>query len=301
VTNVLPAPAHLPAGMKALWDRLQETDRAEFGKFVKDNDTRFGDLGKQISAVKPFADEFATAMQQFPELNGMSPVELAQGAIRLVAVQQDLKRDPLGTVLKIAKSAGILNQLGAVFVSGDGAKPADGQPATAQPQNPAQLIAQLERKISDLSARLETSTSPEKVREVITATTSERDAEASLKNFLDKIAGEYGGQGAAIYQEVEKSIPVFLAMVMEAKGRNRPHGDILADAFDKAINANPEVRARIRAAEAKATDARKTNPQHAEAARRATSVNVNANPTGKERAKTEDEVFGAAYDRAMAH
>ena len=74
---------------------------------------------------------------------------------------------------------------------------------------------------------------------------------------------------------------------------------VLQKAYDMAINANPDVRAKVRAAEAKATAAT-PDPKKAAAVRNAVSINVKSSNSGKERPMTEEEAMASAYDRAMA-
>ena len=94
-------------------------------------------------------------------------------------------------------------------------------------------------------------------------------------------------------------MPLYIRHVMERGLAEGPKA-ILQKAYDMAINANPDVRAKVRAAEAKAT-AGNPDPKKAAAVRNAVSINVKSSTTGKERAVTEEEAMASAYDRAMAN
>jgi hypothetical protein len=94
-------------------------------------------------------------------------------------------------------------------------------------------------------------------------------------------------------------MPLYIKQVLEKGLAQGPNG-ILQKAYDMAINANPDIRAKVRAAEAKAT-AGNPDPKRAAAVRNAVSINVKSSNSGKERIMTEEEAMASAYDRIMAH
>ena len=93
-------------------------------------------------------------------------------------------------------------------------------------------------------------------------------------------------------------MPLYIKHVLERNLAEGPKA-VLQKAYDMAINANPDVRAKVRAAEAKAT-ATTQDPKKAAAVRNAVSINVKSSNSGKERVMTETEAMGAAWDRVMA-
>ena len=272
-----PAPAHLPQAIKAHWDAMPEDARKAWAAHVTETDRKFGEQGKVLGQIKPFHDEMSAALAKFPEFKSLSPAEMAVGAARLAAVQIELNKNPVGTLLSLAKQYGVGTQLAQIF-SGQEVKPAD------------QTAVALERKISDLEAKLAKVSSPETIRGEISRTMSEKDAENVAKEFA---------AGKDYWADVEAKLPTFIKLVLETSGQDRLMTEILADAYDMAINADPAVRAKIRAAEAKA-QAAQPDPKRTEAARKAASINVKSTANGKERSMTEEEAMGSAYDRAMA-
>jgi hypothetical protein len=276
------APAHLTQALKAQWDKMPEEARAEVARLTTEWDRKFGEQGKQLGQVKPIADKLTAAVQQFPEFKGMTPDQLAEGALQLAAVQSALHKNPLQTIVEIAQHYGVLPHLAAAL-QGTDVKPGDSADS-------GRIIAGLERKIANLEADLKKVGSPDTVRSEISRTMLEKDTETLVKDFA---------KGKDFYGDVEARLPDFISIVLANGGQGRPPADVLSDAYDMAINAIPEVRAKVRAAEARATAA-VPDPKRTEAARKAASINVKPSANGKDRALTDEEAMGAAYDRVMA-
>ncbi|WP_287257664.1 hypothetical protein [Mesorhizobium sp.] len=273
------APAHLPQAIKADWDKIPETARGAIVAHQAEMDRKFGEIGKQYQAVKPIADKLTHATTAFPEFAGMTPDQLAQGALELAAVQSNLNKDPVGTIIEIARTYNCLPRLQAAMA---------GKEAPAGDQG--QLITGLQQKIANLESQISKAANPDTIREQISMTMSERETQTEVQTYA---------KGKEHWGDVEASLPHFIRMVMENQpGKSKP--EILDAAYDMAINANPTVRAKVRAAEAQAT-VTALDPARADKARKAASINVKSTSNGAERAMTEEEAFGAAYDRAMAN
>lgn len=280
VSTETPAPAHLPQTIKAHWSGMSEDARKAWAAHVSEQDRKFGDLGKQFQAVKPIADRLNEALTKHPDFKGMTPDQLAKGAAELAAVQVAFNKNPVGTLMDLARSANVLPQLAQIFSQGE-----------HKPGDQGQIIAGLEQKIAKLEAEHKRASNPDAIRETVSTTLAEKEAKTTLENWA---------KAQTFYAEVEADLPHYVAKVIEKSGRERPHTDILSDAYDMAINANPEVRAKVREAEAKATAAQ-PDPQRAEKARKAASTNVKSSANGRDRTVTEDEAMAAAYDRVMTH
>jgi hypothetical protein len=275
-----PAPAHLPGAIKSQWDKIPVEARAAIAAHQSEMDRKFGEIGKQYGAVKPIADKLAEA-SKFPDFAGMTPDQIAQGALELAAVQVNLGKNPVGTIIDIAKHYNVLPQLAQAFQGQGG--------------DQAQLVTGLQQKIANLEAELSKVQSPERIREMVSTLLSERDAETVVQKFRAEEGKDY-------WADVEADMPEYVKKVVgraEAQGLQMSEMDILKAAYDMAINANPDVRAKVRAAEAKAT-AGNTDPKKAAAVRNAVSINVKSSNSGKERVMTEEEAMASAYDRAMA-
>lgn len=281
--NGVAAPAHLPQAIKADWDKIPETARTAIAAHQAEMDRKFGEIGKQYGAVKPIADKIMGAAQQFPEFKGFTPDQIAEGAVQLAAVQARLESGSedarVSTIMEVAQTYGVLPALAKAF---------------GQQGNDNQLVTGLQQKIANLESRLAKAGNPETIREQITAITTERETESAVRAFAAK-------EGVKeFWPEVEAKIPDFIRVIQsDPASAGKSAEEILTDAYDMAINALPSVRAKVRAAEAKATAAN-PDPKRTEAAKKAASINVPSNGVGKERQLTEDEAYGAAYDRKMA-
>lgn len=273
------APAHLPQDIKNDWANIPEKARAAIVAHQGEMDRKFGEIGKQYQAVKPIADKLTHATTAFPEFAGMTPDQLAQGAIELAAVQTRLHKDPLGTIIEIAQHYNCLPRLQAALA---------GKEAPTADQG--HLITGLQQKIANLESQISKSANPDTIREQISTTMTERETQAEVQTYA---------KSKEHWADVEASLPNFIRMVMEEQpGKSK--SEILDLAYDMAINANPTVRAKVRAAEAQAT-VTKLDPARAANARKAASINVKSTSNGAERPQTESEAMGNAYDRAMAN
>jgi hypothetical protein len=272
-------PAHLPQAIKTDWDKIPETARNEIAKLSGEWDRKFGEVGAQLKTAKPIADKIMGAAQQFDAFKGMSPEQIAEGAISLAGVQAALMKSPesaVSMIVEVAKTYNVLPQLAKVFgQQGDG----------------NQLVTGLQQQIANLENQLSQVGNPDTIRETVSMTLKERETETLVQSFA-------ANEGKDYWPDVEASMPTFIKAVLD-KGEGKAPKEIIADAYDMAINALPDVRAKVRASEAKVTAAQ-PDPKRTEAAKRAASINVPSGGVGKERQLTEDELYGAAYDRKMA-
>lgn len=280
--NGAAAPAHILGPIKARWESFTQEEREAILAHQSEQDRKFGQLGDQLRTIKPIADRLTEATSKFPDFAGMTPDQLAQGAIELAAVQVNLGKNPVGTIMEIAKHYKVLPQLAQAFAGQQGERQGD----------QGQLITGLQQKISNLEAQLRKASDPDTIRETVSKTFLERETETLVQNFAASDGKEY-------WADVEAMIPGNIKFVMENGLAQEPKA-ILKAAYDMAINAHPEVRVKVRAAEAKATET-KPDPKRTEAAKKAASINVPSTQTGKEREMSEDELLATAYDRKMAN
>lgn len=276
VPSGTPAPAHLPGAIKSHWDKFPEEARAAIAAHQSEMDRKFGEIGKQFGAVKPIADKLTEAVTKFDDFRGMTPDQLAQGALELAAVQARLNKDPVNTLIEVAKHYNVLPHLAQAFQGQGGDQ---------------QLVTGLQQKIANLEAQLSKVSNPDTIRETVSKTLQERETETLVQKFAAEDGKDY-------WADVEADMPLYIKHVLE-KGLAEGPMAVLQKAYDMAINANPDVRAKVRAAEAKATAAT-PDPKKAAAVRNAVSINVKSSNSGKERSMTEQEAMAAAYDRAMA-
>lgn len=277
VPDASPAPANWQ-GLDDAWKALPAEHREKVKGHFDELHRRMSDQGRMLAGVKPIADRLSQAVTQHPEFNGMNPDQLAEGAIQLAAVQAKLNKDPLGTIVEVAKTYNILPQLQAAL---------SGQ----QMPEEQQVVSTLQREIAGLKQQLAAVSDPTQIEGHVSRAFESRAAQDAVNQFATDPANSF-------WADVEPHMPGFIAI---AKGQqpNAPIKDVLKSAYEMAIYATPDVRAKMEAAAKKAA-ATVPDPKRTEAAKKAASINVKSTSTGKERQPSEDEALASAYDRAMA-
>lgn len=269
------APAHMPSSIKAEWDKIPEPARAAIVQHQTEMDRRFSELGRQMQQSKPIVDRLTEATTKFPQFAGMTPDRLAQGAIELAAVQMELQRNPVQTLVEIAKRFNVMGQL---------------QQAMTGQQVQAADNEVLQREINQLKGML--AQQPTSIEQAISHELELREINSAVSDFAA------APERAPYWPEVEGTLPQFIAMVKEAQ----PEADfksVLEAAYDMAINALPHVRQRVREDEAQRRLRTDPATDRANAAKKAASINVRPS-AGKEAPLSEDQAYAAAYDRVMA-
>lgn len=267
------APAHLPESIKSAWRDMTPAAREAVAKHQAEVDRKFSEQGRVLQAVKPIHDRLSQAVQQHPQFMNMTPAELAEGAVRLAAVQTELDQNPVETILKVAQQYGALDALQARL---------SGQ----QPSEQHNYTIQLQQKIAQLEKQVAQGTDPSAIDSRISAAMAQQEAARTVADF---------SKGKEHFGAVESKLPSFIAIAREQRPDASP-AELLDAAYDMAIHADPDVRAKI-AATAKA--AATPDPQRTDAVRKATNINVKSKSAGKERELSEDERLASTYDRLM--
>lgn len=279
VVATVPAPAHLPQGIKADWEKIPEGARDAIVAHQAEMDRKFGEVGKQYQAVKPLGDMMSSLRSEFPEYFGNRDIhQIAKGAAELAVVQAKLDRDPVGTLLQVMDVYKVTDAMRSVL---------SGQ----QPSQESNTVQQLQQTIRGLQQKLEEVGNPAFIEQHVSKVMGARDTE----NLVTELA-----TGKEFYADVEATLPAFIGMAWQRLGESASQREVFDLAYDMAVNADPAVRAKAKASEAKATVA-KPDPQRTEAAKKAASINVKSTSSGKERPLTFEESAGAAYDRLMAN
>lgn len=275
------APAHLPQAIKAAWGKIPVEARTAIASHQQEMDRKFSEVGRQLSAVKPIADRFAHVQQNHPEFQGMTPDQMAQGAVELAAVQTRLERgspeDRTDMILQIAQRYGVLGQIA-------------GKLSGKEPDQNSQ-VSFLEQKIANLEQQLSKSPQIDEqtIEDRISQAMESRQVQTEVESFAEK---------ADFWADVENVMPGYIQMV---RGTNPEIGisQALELAYDMAINADPIVRQKVRELEAKATT-KQPDTKRVDAAKKAASINVKSTVNGSGREVSEDDALAMAYDRAAA-
>lgn len=267
------APAHLPEAIKSVWADMPETAQKAVAAHQADIDKKFGEQGRVLGAMRPVAETIFAAAARHPEFRGMTPEQIAQGAVSLADVQARMERDPVATTLQVIEQYGVADQIRAKL-------------SDAPPSDAGQVISELRQEIAELKRSAQHSADPEYIQQHVSHAFENQKTQQAVSEFA---------ASQPHFADVEQALPGFIEIARKTQPDAAPM-ELLKAAYDMAVHAIPDVRAKIAAAETKAAD---PDPARTEQAKRAASVNVKSKSTGKERIPTEHESMGAAYDRAM--
>jgi hypothetical protein len=272
-----PAPANWN-GLDDVWKALPGEHQAKVKAHFDDLHRRMSEQGRQLSAVKPYADHMARAVETIPLFKGMAPDQVSQKALELAGIAVQLRNDPVNTLISVAHTAGALDRL-AARLNGH------------QPQQQDNVIDGLNRKVAELESRLAKAADPSQIDSHISRAFETRAAETLVNQFASDPANSF-------FAEVRPHMARFWESAVELNpgGSDAEH---LKAAYEMAINAIPSIREKVQAAAKVAAEA--ASKDRTEAATRAASINVKTASNGKERIPSEEEALSAAYDRATAH
>ena len=264
--------AHMPQDIKDAWGDMPEAAREAVARHQTDMDRKFSQQGRTLQAVQPIADRLNEAIEKYPQFLNMTPDQLAEGAIRLAAVQQDLETDPVNAVLRVAQQYGVIEHLRAALQG-------------EQPSDQANYNTHLQREMREMKTIIEGATGS--IEDRISAAMEQRDTASAVQQFA---------ADQPHWADVEPNMPQFIKIAREqAPGASQI--EMLKAAYDMAIHAIPDVRAKV---EATSKAASRPDPERTEKAKKAASVNLKSTSTGKERVRTELELLSDTYDRLVA-
>jgi len=269
----------LPKAVQAQWDNLPEDMRESVARSHDEMAKKTMEAGRLAAGLGPIRDALAGAIRELPELQDMTPQQLANDALELARTRAQLRRDPVGTLLQVAQQTGALDGLRA-RLGGQG-QPTEGQQQAGQlPAQVLQHIQRLEQQVKQLS-------SPDIIRGQVASTLAEQQAAASVQGWM--------GQRGLSEQAAQMIVP-YVSHAMEAAGAGASHTDILDLAYQMATR-DLGLSAATQAAPAQPAQAQHPAPPR-EGALRAKSVNVTSRAS-EPRQPTEEESMLAAYRKAM--
>ena len=277
----------MPKAIKEGWDDLDDSVKEAIEAHERKNGSKFSELGNKLQKAEPVYNKMQELVNQYPVLADKTPEDLANGAAELAAVQHALENDPLNTVMQIANIYGVGGQLQQIF-------------SGKEPTKDQSTVLQLQSEIASLKNQIKNQQGAQNIDSAVDQRLNMRDAQQVLNNFMS--TNEY-------YGDVEHLMPQFIEIV---KSQN-PHATIeetLSSAYDMAIHASPEIRAKLLATGGKkstANAALEDNPaakqinskRRTKAIKAAKIGSVKSQGSGETPAKTEDELMGEAFDRLM--
>ena len=267
----VPLPANrLLNSLDAEWATLAPEVQQKLTERSNELHTRLSDMGKQVSTYKPLQEAASEFAEYFNgNLRGAdgNPINPADGIRYLANIQRQMDKQPLETLLSIADTYNLREQLAKAFGGQVQSVPAD------------QRI--LLDKIAGLEQRLSSVQSPAAIEEVL----EKRDLQSEVSRFA---------ASKPLYAQVEADLPFFISKAKAQLGEHVGRTAILDKAYELAVQADPALRAQTQAAPA----ATNGNAAKAEAAKRATGINVTSTSSGKTKAPSLDDELGSIWDKA---
>lgn len=269
------APTDVPVALRKHWQALPEDAREAVLSSQREMSRKLSDMGRQVQGIAPIRDVLVEAIKERPELANMRPDELARDALTLARISADFARNPIGAFHKLAEEKGLTEALRKFY---------GGQPQEAQ------QTASLHNEIRALKAQLAQAANPEFIREQVSAVTMQERVISEVQAFAAT---------KDHWADVEPQMPGFIAKAKELAPELSAK-DTLELAYDMAFHALQKIRPELKAkAQAAVEAAAAPDPERTQAALKAKSVNVTGRTTGKAREMTEEEIYSAAYDRAV--
>ncbi|RWB05469.1 MAG: hypothetical protein EOQ39_22405 [Mesorhizobium sp.] len=263
--------------VKGAWEKTPAEIRAFIAAREQELQGRLSDHGRQLSTVKPIQEVIDRHSHYFDPQKGRkladgSVVTPAKAIDFLFNAQANLDRAPVESIMAIIDSYGVRDKIAAAF----------GQ--TVQ-----QGESELRQEIAGLKTLLATVGNPASIDDRINQKLQERADQTSAETELTRLSAD-----KPLYSEIPE-----VDMVEAIHKARRKLGDaaskeaVFGLAYDMAVNADPDLRAKAAAGKPAATN----GAAKVEGARRAAAVNIPSTASGKGRALTEDEELAAVFDR----
>lgn len=265
------APGNLPYEVRQHWASIPEGAREAIKASQQELSNKLTEQGRIVSGLKPIRDTLVEMTEQIPEMAQMKPEDVANEMRQLAMVSQAFNRDPVSAIMGLARQHGVEHVLAQQFGA----------------QQPDEYVNALQQRVNELEGYLQ-QMNPDNLYEEFERRNTER-------TVLEKV-NEFAGS-AAEWERVEAHMPGAIAFVKEVMPDAAPE-KVLEEAYNLAIErVAPDAKASATAAEQAAGE---RDPERAEAASKAKSVNVNGARTGRKRAMSAREEMSAKFDELMS-
>lgn len=263
-------PSELPAPIKAQWQAMTPEARDAVMQAHREMANRLAETGRVAAAARPVYDVIVQAARELPVLQDMRPQEIAQEVFHLARTAEELKRDPVGTLLRVAKERGALEGVRQAL---SGQQPTDTTPA---------LVAE----IRSLKAQLAQVADPSALEQRVMQTMTARETERAVTEYAST---------AEHWPAVEALMPQYVQIAQTRLGEGASVKDVLDAAYDMAIHADPTLRAKVTAPAPKPQP--QPDPARTAAQLAARSVNVASKSSSNPRPMTERQRLESVWDR----
>jgi HJR/Mrr/RecB family endonuclease len=268
------APTDLPASIRAKWDNMPEDARDAVLASHRDLTRKMADQGRVVQVAKPVYDVLVQAVQQIPTMADMTPAQIAGDVFRMAQIQGQLAQNPVQTLAGHCQAIRGVGRYQAA-VSGE------------NPSQVAQENMALAQEVRALRSQLQNIANPQAIEQQVNQTLTIRDTE--------RMVSEYATQKEH-WSAAEPVIPQMIEIAKQRLGEGASAKDILDAAYDMAIHAIPDLRAK--ATKPAAPTPAMPDPARTAAQLKAKSVNTpRSTQSGKPIAQTEEAVMGAVWDK----
>ncbi len=260
-------------GKDDLWAKIPADLKEPLRAHQEELHKTLSQQGQALSAYKPIGDVIQKYSDYFDGRRASyKPAEAVEYMFNL---QRQMDSNSLETLLQIADTYELRPKLAEMF-GGQGGEQTD---------NSQVLLA----KISQLESTLREMGDPSKIDARITSKLKEDREFSQVEEEISRVSKDM-----PLYAEIpEQDMVYFINKSWEKLGNTASKEAVLKSAYDMAINADPDLRAKAAAAKAAASG----DPERVAAAKRANSTNIRSTSTGKTRELTDDELLGQVWDK----
>lgn len=252
-------PAELRESIKAHEDKLHQT---------------LSQQGQALSAYKPIGD----VIQKYGDYFGgpRGNYKPAEAIDYLFNLQRAMDDNPVETLLQIADTYELRPKLTELF-GGQGGE---------QPQSDNSVLL---AEINQLKTIIRNMGDPSKIDERISTKLSEERLSAQVNEEISRVSKDM-----PLYNDIpEADLVHFIQRSWAKLGDTASREAVLKSAYDMAINADPDLRAKAAALKSAAVQ----DPAKVAAAKRANESNIRSTSTGKGRELTDDELLAQVWDK----
>lgn len=259
-------PPGLPVGLKTVWGKLDDEARSIIQKSQNELSGKLANQGRLVQQITPIRDVLVEAARDIPELQGMSPQQVASEVMHLARVNAEFKKDPVTALLKFADQAGMREQLA--------------QALGVTPGQAPQQFNTIPSKIAELEQKLAQALDPEYIASQVSEVTARARTSEEVMAFAAT---------AEHWAEIEADLPAIIPGVQAILGEQASAKDVLAKAHEIAVS--------LRFPQPPASPV--AQPDRVQAAQKAKAVNLPGRQPAGDVVLNENDAMLAAYHRAM--
>lgn len=259
-------------GKEELWGKIPEDLKEPLRAHQEELHKTLSQQGQALSAYKPIGDVVQKYSDYFGGARGN--YKPAEAIDYLFNLQRAMDDSPVETLLQIADTYELRPKLAEMFGGQGGGENSE-----------SVLLA----KISQLENTIRGMSDPTKIDQRISEKMRESQAEQEANSVVSRVSKDM-----PLYADIpEADLVHFINRSWAKLGNTASQEAVLKSAYDMAINADPDLRAKAAALKSAAVQ----DPAKVAAAKRANESNIRSTSTGRQRELTDDELLGQVWDK----